>query len=98
MDKNGEPIFKGAVPLGPGGSAAASLVSCIWHKFGDDVAAHPPDAPQCWDQDGHRVMQLAGLLAWQTVNLTQLLSITNGIAQQLAETMVHLEALEATLE
>ena len=88
------PEFRGAVPLGPNGQSPATLVTCIWHKY-EGTIAHPPDAPQCWEQDEQFVMQLPGLIAWLTVNLTQLLGVTNNMAQALSEVSVYIEALDA---
>ena len=87
-------VFRGAVPLGPQGQQTATVVSCVWHKYGEQVI-HPPDAPQCWEQDGQWVMQLGSLLAWLTVNLTQLLGIVNNMAGALANVQVQMEARDA---
>jgi hypothetical protein len=86
--------FRGAVPLGPQGQQPANVVTCIWHKY-EELVAHPPDAPKCWEVDGQHVMDLGGLLSWLTVNLTQLLGITNNVAQAVAELQVHVEARDA---
>lgn len=88
------PEFRGAVPLGPQGQQAASVVTCIWHVY-EEYAPHPPDAPTCWEQDGQYVLEMGGLLSWLTVNLTQLLGITNNIAGALAEVQVMVEARDA---
>ncbi len=98
----GKDPFSGAVPIGNGEVSSTNVpnvVTCIWHSRGMD---HPPDAPGCENimHNGRQVqaMPMGSLIAWLTVNLTQMLAITNGMAEHLNELQVYVESLDATLE
>lgn len=92
MDNN-DPALRGAVPIG---TPPVPTVTCIWHYH--PTIQHPPDAPPHWqNDDGMWVIELAALFTWLTVNLTQMLTIANGIGEHLNEVAVHVEALDAIL-
>jgi hypothetical protein len=92
--------FRGAIPLGDGNGDAKELgtqvVTCIWHNH---ELGHPPDAPECVKimHNGKpiRVVPLPALLVWLTVNLTQMLGVSNEMAEHLNELQVYVEALDA---
>ena len=93
-DSNGE-MFRGAIPLG---GDTVPTITCLWHQ--EDLGLpHPTDAPPCHFDTARDqwVLGMADLLGWVTVNLTRVLIAYGGIAKQVGEIGVHLEALEATL-
>lgn len=100
----GDP-FKGGVPLdgngkgGPAGPPMGGAITCLWHSHN---LAHPPDAPECFNRmhlgKPIRVVPLPAMLAWLVVNLTQMLTITEGMAEHLNEVALHVEALDLLLE